>query len=914
LTYLEVVDVDTGTDVDFFLDTPPTMAKAGDAGWDDGVDLPMVATRIFTPGETTSATLLESPLWYAAKYGGFVNLDGSNTPNLDSEWDEDGDGEPDTYFYVVNPLKLEQQLNRTFADILARGVSHVAPVVSVDEANRTQSGDRLYMAFFKPVPENYWRGNVKKYGLSLETRSECGRTEPEWTLVDKDGIVAGECDGTFKSSAISYWSTDADGGYVDRGGVGEILKDSMPGSDPLVVPASGPYYDFRNIWTYKDGALTQFIHANITNDDLAVDSDLMRFRIINWVYGYTFDCRSSVDSDPLAKRDWILGDIIHSQPKIIDYLDSGGNLEYRLIAVGSNDGMLHVFTDTDATIDGTSYSAGQEIFAFIPGDLLPKLQNVGDATSHSYFVDGPSNLFRSETKDGSGYYYKTLIFGERRGGRSYWALDVTRPNPAYWTVKWHIKGGHEALGGTAGFEELGFSWSKPFFAKLQTDSSTVKDVAIFAGGYDPLEDAFPESFEDLNDNGIWDDGNSNGFYDSGDEVFSATTGGSEGYDYFNPGKNNMGRGIFVVDISDGSLLFNATFGDDDGDGDETEDVKTGIDQKYAMMKYCFPANISVIPFSKYEIVMYAADVYGQIWKVKYYYFADTTNDYTSTASTRWTVKRIFTANPGSNLATGDPDTFKAGTQALNSADAGRKMFYSPDVNYFGNDWSTYPVLYFGTGDRAHPRYAMISNRFYLLTDDDTLADETDLVNLTCNELDADADANGNGTLDVDDDLVRDGLIEIFTSGSYYFRGLYRILDEQGNCTDDPIDHTGEQCLSQPTVYYKNVYFTTYQPTFDDPCNPAGNAFIYALDHSFYTSVFNYDASNDTASGEVRNITDTYRYVTGSSIPSGVKIITREGKAAGVLSAGGAVVGAGEGGSTSIPGPPGGVTPLIWWTD
>jgi type IV pilus assembly protein PilY1 len=241
------------------------------------------------------------------------------------------------------------------------------------------------------------------------------------------------------------------------------------------------------------------------------------------------------------------------------------------------------------------------------------------------------------------------------------------------------------------------------------------------------------------------------------------------------------------------------------------------------------------------------------------------------------------------------------------------MFYSPDVSYFGNDWTTKPVLYFGTGDRAHPRYGMISNRLYLVTDEDALSDETDLLNVTCNELDEGADADGDGSVNSEDEVIRGELYEILESGGYDCRGLYRILDEQGGCIDDRGDHTGEGVLSQPTVFFKNVYMTSYQPTFDDPCNPAGNAFIYALDYSDYTSAFNYDESNDL-SGQVRTISDTYRYLTGSSIPSGVKVITRQGQAAGVLSAGGAVAGAGQGGSTSIPGPPGGIEPLLWWVD
>jgi Tfp pilus tip-associated adhesin PilY1 len=901
-TYLEVRDTDTaaGSNVDYYLDTPPGVTPpATVAQWDDNQPLPLVSERIFTPGTTTAATLLETPLWYAAKWGGFVDQNDNNVPDLQSEWDSDGDGVPDTYFYVVNPLKLEQQLTQTFSDILSRGVSHVAPVVSVDEANRTQSGDKLYMAFFKPMSDNYWQGNMKKYGLDWVTRSDCSRTVPEWTVVDASGNVAGYCDGTFKPSSQSFWSTEADGGYVDKGGVGALLKARMSGSDPK-IPAA-PYYSFRNIYTYKgagDGSLVPFIHANIANTDLEVIDDLTRYRIINFMYGYTYDYDAvpPANSNPVSKREWVLGDIIHSEPKIIDYFDDSGTLTHRFVAVGVNDGMLHVFTDVTVTIGGTTYQAGDEIFAFIPRDLLRRLQEFSRADTHIYTVDGSPALFRSNTTrtvSGTDHYVKTLVFGERAGGRSYWALDVTAPDPSTWKVKWQIEGG---ASGVTEFRELGYTWSKPFFTEMKIDSTTTKEVVIFAGGYDPIEDGFPEGFDDQNKNGQRDTG----------ELHGVTVGGTENYDKWNPTRDNMGRGIFVVDIADGSILFKAAYGDDDGDGNEAEDVTTGINQKYAMMKYCFPADISIIPLSDSNIIMYAADIYGQIWRIRYDYFADLAHDYTSSSSTKWTVKRIFTANPGSDLASGDATAFTNNTQALVSTDAGRKMFYSPDVSLFGNDWTSSPILYVGTGDRQHARYTMISNRIYFVSDKGTLADETDLLNLTCGELEEDASVADDTKL---------ALRNILLNGTNSVRGFYRVLDKQGLCTDGAgLSHAGEAVMSQPTLFFKNVYFTSYQPVFDDPCNPVGNAFIYALDFSFATSAFNYDVTNDTAIDDVRTLKDTYRFISGSSIPSGVRVIMRDGHAAGLISAGGAVAGVGEDGSTNIPGPPGGITPLVWETE
>jgi hypothetical protein len=119
----------------------------------------------------------------------------------------------------------------------------------------------------------------------------------------------------------------------------------------------------------------------------------------------------------------------------------------------------------------------------------------------------------------------------------------------------------------------------------------------------------------------------------------------------------------------------------------------------------------------------------------------------------------------------------------------------------------------------------------------------------------------------------------------------------------------------------------YQAEFGDPCNPQGNAFIYALDYSWFTAALNFELDNDTDYLETRDIRDSYRVISGSSIPSGISIITRGGKAAGLTSAGGSLAGAGEGGSTTIPlagageggsttipGPPAGVSPILWETE
>jgi type IV pilus assembly protein PilY1 len=793
-------------------------------------------------------------------------------------------------------LRLEHQLNESFKDILSRGVSHVAPVVSVDEANRTQSGDDLYMAFFKPEDDNYWKGNLKKYGLDRLIRTECGRTEPEWTVTDSQTVtdaqgthrkVTADCNGAFYASSISYWTNPlegGDGGFVDRGGSGARLLSTLINPGSSTNPDS--YHLGRTILTYEgvsDGSLVKFNRANISRDDLTVGTDLYRDKLINFMYGYTND--ANTNGTPKKKRPWILGDIIHSEPRVIDYFDEDGELEYRFVAVGSNDGMIHIFNDFTATIGAKTYGGGDEIAAFVPTDLLPRIKELADPGSHIFTVDGSPVLYRSTEKDpDSGYNYKTLIFGERKGGRSYWMLDVTSPNPADWKVKRHIQGGVTdgiTTSKTTRIEELGYTWSKPVFTRLRTSDSDIKDVVIFTGGYDPLEDSFPEEFLDLDGDGKWDPG----------ESYAAVPGGSEGHDAYNPGKNIMGRGIFVMDIETGDILFKATFGD--------SDITTGTEQTYTSMKYCFPADPSVISFSERKKVIYSADVYGQIWKITFNY----------NASSAWTVQRVFTANPGYSLPSGSTNISSA---VVNTTDSGRKAFYSPDVSFYGNEYTDYPVLYFGTGDREHPKSTMISDRFYSVVDSGTFLNEGNLLNLTCDELDVDADIVAPEGHDGNDKTIQDNLKNLLTNGSA--KGFYRILDKQSDCYSGIGSHVGEKVLSKPTLFAENVYFTTYQPVLGEPCNPLGNAYIYALNFSFGTAAFNYNKDNDDFDGKNRTLLDTFRKIEDSSIPSGVRVIMREGEAAGFVSAGGNIIGAGEEGSTDIPGPPGGVSRLIWKTE
>lgn len=110
----------------------------------------------FTVSNSTTADLLENPLFYAAKWGGFTDEDANNKPNLKKEWDirdasgakvVGGDGVPDNYFFVSNPAALESALTTVFDIIIERISSGSAAAVV---ANNQEGIGAVFQAVYDP--------------------------------------------------------------------------------------------------------------------------------------------------------------------------------------------------------------------------------------------------------------------------------------------------------------------------------------------------------------------------------------------------------------------------------------------------------------------------------------------------------------------------------------------------------------------------------------------------------------------------------------------------------------------------------------------------------------------------------------------------------------------------------------------
>jgi type IV pilus assembly protein PilY1 len=386
---------------------------------------------------------------------------------------ENGHGE---YHTAFTPAELEQALTNVMATIIDRAQTFTAPVVPVQ---RTTSGDKMYISLFIPRSTgNFWPGYLVKLKIGsngeLMGFSDGYGSGTEIQVTDSDGVLNKDL---LKSDGPPYPFWDAQYELKQRG------------SERDIYTYLGNSYDLNDDSNKFVTGNTTYLTATVLGGPVKQASanplTSARDDLINYFRGadaYNEDGDSGADKYT-EKKEYILGDILHSKPLIIDYEASNPTNPRRVIYVGTNDGMLHAFDDTN----------GSEKWAFIPPDLLPKLKNMVQETGHQYYVDGSPQAYildndhdgNIETPDQDGKFDKVIIiFGERRGGTSYCALDVTNPDdPQY---LWRIDKANSTITGipnpTMVISELGQSWSEPVIGKVKV-GTTDTIVAIIGGGY-----------------------------------------------------------------------------------------------------------------------------------------------------------------------------------------------------------------------------------------------------------------------------------------------------------------------------------------------------------------------------------------------------------------------------------------------
>lgn len=271
---------------------------------------------------------------------------------------------------------------------------------------------------------------------------------------------------------------------------GEVsAKDEWQASVMLAKQIPGDGTDTRQIWT--SDASKQLVPFKVVSSgaglskaqqDLFVNSKLSQYSewtpdqqsaanaktMVDFLRGH--DVKAGKTNGRLYReRLKILGDFVHSQPVYVrmaqhDFTDEG-YAEYKsatdarsgTIYAAANDGMLHAF---DAT-------TGAERWAYIPPMLLPEMWRLADANyadHHRYYLDGP--LAVADANIGG---WKTVLVGAMgKGGRGYYALDVSEPGAP--KVLWTFTPEND--------ENVGFSYGTPYITKLDGNW-----VVLLTSGY-----------------------------------------------------------------------------------------------------------------------------------------------------------------------------------------------------------------------------------------------------------------------------------------------------------------------------------------------------------------------------------------------------------------------------------------------
>lgn len=470
--YYVVKDDDvSGTDSD----TPAAVAN-----------LPKTWTKTFTV-TGNAAGVLHDPLWYAAKWGGFIDTDGSKKPDRTKKWDKDGDGVPDNYFFVANPLKLYEQMEKAFIAILSRGGSAGAVATVTQEVQGQDMLVRGAFTSYEDDPREFvWKGHLEVYWPYEGCNEYTNQTDCE------------KCSGCTWSSgspgSCSGWLYAFQKPENQDDFCYEHHDHCWEAEEHLPAPA------YRNIFTWRNNSKISFDTANICPDDLLGVSGDSLFddgnstsacrEIIDWVRGREGWIKAR-DRDG-----WTLGDIVYSTPVVVQQPSLAGvpidlatapcktactsgcdcssptnncrkqcfycyrecqSTRKRVIYVGANDGMVHAFVagkwnnvDQEWVTDPAEDSdIGKELWAYLPSNILSKLKELARPTYgiesgcvHRFMVDlSPQawEVFIDPTGAGieANRQWRTiLIGGERGGGDDYFALDVTYPdNP---TVLWEF--------------------------------------------------------------------------------------------------------------------------------------------------------------------------------------------------------------------------------------------------------------------------------------------------------------------------------------------------------------------------------------------------------------------------------------------------------------------------------------------
>lgn len=447
-------------------------------------------------------------------------------------------------------------LTDAFTNILdkidAAASSFSSPAYSVDRSNYLAHADEVFLPVFERSMLPLWSGNLKKFKLDMDGSI----TGQKGQLYGKNNKPATDSKGVMADDAWDFWADTASGKDVKAGGAASLLNpaarqlytDAVAG---VLSPLSKSNSAITLGLLFDDDA-----NAGHGNNPSGCDPG-------NPGKKSSAECAAYRDTlldfargrNPDGSSRSHMGDVMNSRPLVAHY-DAGDSY----VLVGSNEGFLHAF-DTET---------GQEKWAFMPASFLKNIdlffQN-NLAKTHFYGIDGGLGLWANDANgDGSikaaDHDHLYLYFGLRRGGRQYYALDITDINNP--SILWKLDNTQ------TGFTELGESWSKPARARMRVApdptrplESELREVLVFGAGFDPAkEEADPAQRQ----------------------------------------ADASGRDVFIVDAVSGALLWS---------------LRQHVSGASGQLQHSIPGDIRVLDMDRNGALdrLYFTDTGGNVWRV-----------------------------------------------------------------------------------------------------------------------------------------------------------------------------------------------------------------------------------------------------------------------------------------------------------
>ena len=361
-------------------------------------NLGVTTSRLFKVDESKAngdTGWLKSPLWFAAKYG--INPD-------NSAGRKDPKVEPDNYYLVTNPVKMRDGIAKMLNKIdqtFKSGSSFVA----ADAIVGTEGS--VYGTSYDP---STWYGAVSKRGYTTDEKGNISiNGDVEWnaaktfaaTLPDDRVVITLDSVNhqlkRFYATEIPYnyntWTSDKSGYAAESQGSGAVQ-----------------YLGYD--------VVRQILNENSLTDEQVNDPDYLAYadKLVRWVLGdHKYEGLNTSDNyslrlannenKPLRYRSesitgaenfrFVLADVINSDVVAFTVNNS------KYLAVGANDGMLHILNEAD----------GKPIVSYLPSAMLPhlgKLVKETYNTDHQAYVDSTPKVLKS---GGKVYLYGTYGLG-----------------------------------------------------------------------------------------------------------------------------------------------------------------------------------------------------------------------------------------------------------------------------------------------------------------------------------------------------------------------------------------------------------------------------------------------------------------------------------------------------------------------